>query len=133
MFAHTPRPGPCIWSLLLKCKHGRKESPPYVRKKSLSDSPPVQRYRLGPNFRFVEVNRPRCPLHNNAQDGPLNIANQTGEINYYPSEFSNQVGLHAARCPCTNCAQGMQSAFQLYRHQQCALSASDIINAGDAL
>ncbi|CAK0787977.1 hypothetical protein CVIRNUC_011199 [Coccomyxa viridis] len=51
----------------------------------------AQRYRIGPNFRFVDVNRPRCPLHNNAQDGPLNVANQTGEINYFPSEFSNQV------------------------------------------
>ncbi len=51
----------------------------------------LQRYRIGPNFRFVEVNRPRCPLHSNAQNGPLNIANQTGEINYFPSQFANQV------------------------------------------
>ena len=65
--------------------------------KSLTGLLALQRYRIGPNFRFVDVNRPRCPLHNNAQDGPLNIANQTGEINYFPSEFSNQVGLHAAR------------------------------------
>ena len=65
----------------------------------------LQRYRIGPNFRFVEVNRPRCPLHTNAQDGPLNIANQTGEINYFPSEFSNQVGLHAVRGQCIRSAQ----------------------------
>ncbi len=51
----------------------------------------LQRYRIGPNFRFVEVNRPRCPVHSSAQNGPLNIANQTGEINYFPSQFSNQV------------------------------------------
>lgn len=44
--------------------------------------------------------RPRCPLHNNAQDGPLNVANQTGEINYLSSEFSNQVSLHAAMGHC---------------------------------
>ena len=60
----------------------------------------LQRYRIGPNFRFVDVNRPRCPLHNNAQDGPLNVANQTGEINYLSSEFSNQVSLHAAMGHC---------------------------------
>ena len=51
----------------------------------------LQRYRIGPNFRFVEVNRPRCPVHSSARDGPLNVANQTGEVNYFPSEFANQV------------------------------------------
>ena len=30
-------------------------------------------------------------MHSSAQDGPLNIQNQTGEINYFPSEFSNEV------------------------------------------
>ena len=55
----------------------------------------LQRYRIGPNFRFVEVNRPRCPVHSSAEDGPLNVANQTGEINYFPSEFANQVCMHS--------------------------------------
>lgn len=56
----------------------------------------LQRYRIGPNFRFVDVNRPRCPVHSSARDGPLNVANQTGEVNYFPSEFANQV-CYAAR------------------------------------
>ena len=30
-------------------------------------------------------------MHSSAQDGPLNTQNQTGEINYFPSEFSNEV------------------------------------------
>jgi len=54
----------------------------------------LQRYRIGPNFRIVGVNRPRCPVHSSAEDGPLNVANQTGEINYFPSEFANQVCVH---------------------------------------
>ena len=29
-------------------------------------------------------------MHSSAQDGPLNTQNQTGEINYFPSEFSNE-------------------------------------------
>ena len=89
----------------------------------------LQRYRIGPNFRFVDVNWPRCPLHNNAQDGPLNIANQTGEINYFPSEFSNQVSLHAARGHCMQRSQDVQGVLQLYRHQQYALSAGDVVRA----
>ncbi|BDA45347.1 Catalase isozyme C [Coccomyxa sp. Obi] len=50
----------------------------------------TQRYRIGPNFGFLPVNAPRCPVHNNRQDGPLNFANQTGAVNYYPSDFANQ-------------------------------------------
>ena len=78
----------------------RQKEMPYFNKESITGLLALQRYRIGPNFRFVDVNRPRCPLHNNAQDGPLNVANQTGEINYFPSEFSNQVSLHAARGHC---------------------------------
>lgn len=51
----------------------------------------AQRYRIGPNFGLLPVNRPRCPFSNNRQDGPMNIANQQGEINYYPSEFAKEV------------------------------------------
>ena len=51
----------------------------------------TQRYRIGPNFGFLPVNAPRCPVHNNRQDGPLNNANQTGAVNYYPSDFATQV------------------------------------------
>ena len=29
----------------------------------------TQRYRIGPNFALLPVNRPRCPLRNNRQDG----------------------------------------------------------------
>lgn len=50
----------------------------------------TQRYRIGPNFGFLPVNAPRCPVHNNRQDGPLNFANQSGAVNYYPSDFANQ-------------------------------------------
>ena len=29
----------------------------------------TQRYRIGPNFALLPVNRPRCPLRNHRQDG----------------------------------------------------------------
>ncbi|KAK9840805.1 hypothetical protein WJX81_005942 [Elliptochloris bilobata] len=48
----------------------------------------TQRYRIGPNFALLPVNRPRCPLRNNRQDGPMNFANQQGAVNYYPSEYA---------------------------------------------
>lgn len=54
----------------------------------------AQRYRIGPNFGLLPVNRPRCPFFNNRQDGPMNFADQMGEINYYPSSFANQVLPH---------------------------------------
>lgn len=57
----------------------------------------AQRYRIGPNFGLLPVNRPRCPFFNNRQDGPMNFADQAGEINYYPSSFANQVLLQFAR------------------------------------
>lgn len=56
----------------------------------------AQRYRIGPNFALLPVNRPRCPFFNNQQDGPMNSADQKGEINYYPSSFAKQVLLKAA-------------------------------------
>ena len=51
----------------------------------------AQRYRIGPNFGLLPVNQPSCPFFNNRQDGPMNFADQKGEINYYPSSFANQV------------------------------------------
>ncbi|KAK9840788.1 hypothetical protein WJX81_004808 [Elliptochloris bilobata] len=48
----------------------------------------TQRYRIGPNFALLPVNRPRCPLRNNRQDGPMNFAHQHGAVNYYPSEYA---------------------------------------------
>ena len=54
----------------------------------------AQRYRIGPNFGLLPVNRPSCPFFNNRQDGPMNFADQMGEINYYPSSFANTVLPH---------------------------------------
>lgn len=51
----------------------------------------TQRYRIGPNFGLLPVNAPRCPVYTTRQDGPLNSANQTGAVNYYPSDFASQV------------------------------------------
>ena len=51
----------------------------------------AQRYRIGPNFGLLPVNRPRCPFFNYRQDGAMNFAEQKGEINYYPSSFSTAV------------------------------------------
>ena len=29
----------------------------------------AQRYRIGPNFAMLPINRPRCPFRNDRQDG----------------------------------------------------------------
>ena len=82
-----------------------------IQRPELTETLPaaLQRYRIGPNFRFVDVNRPRCPVHSNAQDGPINIANQTGEVNYFPSSFTNQVRRFVSLTECIRC---LGEAFQ---------------------
>lgn len=44
----------------------------------------AQSYRVGPNFDLLPVNRPRCPLFNYRQDGPMNFDNQSGNVKLLP-------------------------------------------------
>jgi catalase len=45
----------------------------------------TQIYRLGANYQSIPVNRPLVPVHNESQDGAMNISDRKGDINYEPS------------------------------------------------
>jgi len=47
------------------------------------------RYRLGTNHQSLEVNRPRCPVHNYYRDGEMRFdGNGGGSVNYEPNSFN---------------------------------------------
>lgn len=49
----------------------------------------TQRHRLGPNYLLLPVNAPKCPYHNNSQDGAMNPTQRAEEVNYFPSRFDS--------------------------------------------
>nr|XP_018897999.1 PREDICTED: catalase-like [Bemisia tabaci]XP_018898000.1 PREDICTED: catalase-like [Bemisia tabaci] len=49
----------------------------------------TQRYRLGPNFMQIPVNRPLETPYNLQRDGPMNMFNQGANVNYYPNSYSS--------------------------------------------
>lgn len=50
------------------------------------------RYRLGINHDALEVNRPRCPVHNYYRDGEMRFDGNGGaSVNYEPNSFSGPV------------------------------------------
>jgi catalase len=48
----------------------------------------TQMYRLGANFSSIPVNRAVVPVHNNNQDGHMNVGDRQGEVNYEPSTIA---------------------------------------------
>jgi len=50
--------------------------------------PDTQRHRLGGNYLMLPVNAPRCPFHNNQQDGVMNFMKRSSAINYFPSQMN---------------------------------------------
>ncbi|WP_445143381.1 catalase [Dyella sp. Tek66A03] len=50
------------------------------------------RYRLGTNHDSLEINRPRCPVHNYYRDGEMRFdGNGGGSVNYEPNSFGGPV------------------------------------------
>jgi catalase len=50
------------------------------------------RHRLGTNHESLEVNRPRCPVHNYYRDGEMRFdGNGGGSVNYEPNSFGGPV------------------------------------------
>jgi len=50
------------------------------------------RYRLGTNHDSLEINRPRCPVHNYYRDGAMRFdGNGGGSVNYEPNSFNGPV------------------------------------------
>jgi len=49
--------------------------------------PDAQRYRLGPNYQEIPVNRPLVEVVNNQRDGPMQMQMFNGSINYEPNRL----------------------------------------------
>ena len=50
----------------------------------------TQRYRVGPNYMELPVNRPVVPVNDNNIDGAMQSAARPGEVNYEPTSVSGQ-------------------------------------------
>lgn len=64
---------------------GIEPSPDRMLQGRLFSYSDTQRYRIGANVMDLPVNRPRVPVVNNYQDGQLDAATDTKEVNYFPS------------------------------------------------
>ncbi len=51
----------------------------------------------GPNFHELEINRPKCPMHNFQRDGMARFAVDRGRVSYEPSSLDLGPGLDAGR------------------------------------
>jgi catalase len=53
----------------------------------------TQLKRLGsPNFTYLPVNAPKCPMHHFQQDGHMAMVNPKGRVNYEPNSWSDGAG-----------------------------------------
>lgn len=53
----------------------------------------TQLKRLGsPNFTYLPINAPKCPMHHFQQDGHMAMQNPTGRVNYEPNSWGAQGG-----------------------------------------
>ena len=52
----------------------------------------TQRYRVGPNYMELPVNRPLVPVNDNNIDGAMQSAARPGDVNYEPTSVSGQPG-----------------------------------------
>ncbi|HJT75100.1 MAG TPA: catalase [Chitinophaga sp.] len=50
----------------------------------------TQRYRIGSNFQALPVNAPKVPVNSNNQDGAFSNRQKSSDINYQPSESTNE-------------------------------------------
>jgi catalase len=57
----------------------------------------------GPNFTYIPVNAPKCPMHHFQQDGHMAMTNPKGRINFEPNSMS------APELPRESPAQGFRS------------------------
>lgn len=49
----------------------------------------TQRYRVGINSAQLPINRPRCPVNNNNQDGSMRYFANSGNVNYDPNTLND--------------------------------------------
>lgn len=57
----------------------------------------TQMYRLGANHQLLPINQPKVAVHNNNQDGAMNVARRTGAVNYEPSRIEPKPQTASAR------------------------------------
>ena len=98
---------------------GVEPSPDKMLQGRLFSYADTQRYRIGPNYQQLPVNRPLVQVSNNDQDGPMSFNPQVGDVNYEPST-AKQAG-----------AVAPQPAFKLSQYavsgtaQQAAIAKTD--------
>ncbi len=68
----------------------------------------TQRYRIGPNYANLPINRPRHPVHNKMQAGPMQTRCNDGIANYLPNTLGGGMPLPAPErgCPAPRFASG---------------------------
>jgi catalase len=59
----------------------------------------AQRYRLGVNYLQLPVNAPKCPYHNNHNEGTMNVTQKDEEVNYWPSKVEHTAEAQAGGAP----------------------------------
>jgi catalase len=64
---------------------GIEASPDRMLQGRLFSYSDTQRYRIGANVMQLPVNRPLTPVVNNNQDGQLDHATRTSDVNYFPA------------------------------------------------
>jgi catalase len=69
---------------------GIEPSPDKMLQGRLFSYADTQRYRIGPNYMDLPVNRPRVPVNNNNQDGAMATKPQMGEVNYEPTNDASR-------------------------------------------
>jgi catalase len=74
----------------------------------------TQRYRLGPNFQMLPINRPKIEVKNYSQDGAMNYGNIKDSINYQPNSFDGT----------PNRDSGKYVDNSSYKHSQLPLSGT---------
>jgi len=51
----------------------------------------TQRYRIGPNFQQLPINRPISPVNSYNQNGPMDTRETHGEYNYQQNRAANTI------------------------------------------
>ena len=64
---------------------GIEASPDRLLQGRLFSYADTQRYRIGANYQMLPVNAPKVRVRNGNQDGALNFAESSGDVNYQPS------------------------------------------------
>jgi catalase len=105
---------------------GIEPSPDRMLQGRLFSYADTQRYRIGTNYMELPVNRPLVAVTNENQDGAMNAAPRTGEVNYEPSD-PNEAGALAQQ----SASKASQYAVSGLTQQERIAKRDDFSQAGD--